>query len=287
MALPTANLTAHFDASDTDKLWTTWVNGGPHTGTPADTGTVQSWGRETDGSVTPLNWAYQGGVAPAYVSTSSPMLLPCMHFTEEYMAAVTDTSVVSYYSQSSFFTTTAKHLFISFRAAAIDATSADHFSCEGLIGFYDAFGVWMRNNGGQRQLRIAAKDTGWCETTPINISLNTDYVLQVWHDGTNLKGRLDEGSEVSVACGTSSTGWPAPELRVGRAGGSIEAKDAYVGEVALYNAVLSGTDQSDALAYFRLKWQGVGGSPDGEEALAGSAITPGHGTSTPDISISI
>src|SRR5262245_55838325 len=49
MALPTTNLTLHCDASDTDKLFTTYSAAGTHSGTPSDGNAVQVWDDEGDG----------------------------------------------------------------------------------------------------------------------------------------------------------------------------------------------------------------------------------------------
>jgi hypothetical protein len=124
MPLPTTNLTVHLDASDTDKLFTTWVNGGPHTGTPADGNSVQAWMRETDGSLDPCTAAYV--TAPVWrTGGSSPMLLPCLDFdgSTMEMRLSTDATTSSYKASSEIFGASAKTILMALYVDAITATA--------------------------------------------------------------------------------------------------------------------------------------------------------------------
>jgi hypothetical protein len=287
MPLPTTNLTLHLDASDTDKLFTTWVNDGPHTGTPADGNAVQAWMRETDGSVTPATAAYNGGAAPAYRSGTPLMLLPCLDFdgTDDAMAICSDATVASYIGPSSFFSTTARTILVSFYGESITASNAGAaggYSNHGIIAADDKWYLNCFNDGGQRKVQAGAHDGSW-KMVAVNISEATNHVALVRHDGTNLYLSVDGGSESSVAVGTISG--DATQIYVGRSGDAVRF-NGRIGEVAFYSSNLTGTDKTNAITYFTDKWV-TGGTPDGEEALAGSAATPGHGTATPGISISI
>jgi hypothetical protein len=287
MPLPTTNLTLHLDASDTDNLFTTWVDGAPHTGTPADGNAVQAWKAETDGSVTPCNAAYRGGNAPAYRSGTPLMLLPCLDFdgTNDAMTLVTNAGVAAYHSSSQFFSTTARTMLVAFYAESISATNAGAaggFSNHGLVSADDKWYLNLYNDGGQRKVQFGAHDGSW-KMVAVNISENTNHVACARHDGTNLYLSVDGGAESSTACGTISG--DSSDVRIGLGGDGV-LYNGRVGEIAMYSTALTGTDKTDANSYFTTKWV-TGGSPDGEEALAGSAITPGHGTQTPGISISI
>jgi hypothetical protein len=287
MPLPTTNLTIHLDASDTDKLFTTWVDGGSHTGTPADGNSVQAWVRETDGSVTPANAVYYGGNAPVYRSGTPLMLLPCLDFdgTNDGMVLANNTDETGYLGSSNFFSTTARTILVAFYGESITATNATASTAidnHGLICTDTHFTISLRNDGGQRKAQVAAHDGAW-KMAETNISEATSHVLCVRHDNTNLYISVDGGSETSAACGT--VGADTAQVFIGRSPNAVFL-NGRVGEIAIYSSALTGTDKTDAISYFTTKWI-TGGSPDGEEALAGSAITPGHGTQTPGISISI
>jgi hypothetical protein len=283
MPLPTTNLTLHLDASDTDNLFTTWVDGGPHTGTPADGNAVQVWRRETDGSVTPANGAYVSS-GPAYRSGTPLMDLPCLDFSgTDELRLVNDTSRTTYHGSSVFFSTTAKTLLGAFYAESISATNAGAaggFSNEGIIAGDDKWYLNVYNSGGQRKLEFGGHDGSW-KMVEVNISEGVTHVFKARHDGSNLYLAVDGGAESSAACGTLSG--DSTQVRVGR-GGDTAWFNGRIGEIAGYNSS-DLTNANSGVTFLRSKWQGVGGT--GEEALAGSAITPGHGTQTPGISISI
>jgi hypothetical protein len=288
MPLPTTNLTLHLDASDTDKLFTTWVNGGPHTGTPADNGAVQVWSAEADGSVSPANAAYPtSGREPAYRSGTPLMLLPCLDFdgTDDELRTVNNASISDYLNSGSFLGDQAKTIIVAFYAESITSSNADPVENHSIIGGSESFVLSCKSVSGTPKVQFCNNDAGW-DTIEQTIAATTTVVACARHDATNIYLSVDGGSETSAASGATS-GWPNTYINIGKAGGGAVRFNGRIGEIALYNAALTGSDLTDAIAYFRLKWQGVGGSPDGEEALAGSAITPGHGTQTPGISISI
>jgi hypothetical protein len=287
MALPTTNLTLHLDASDTDKLFTTWVDGGSHTGTPADNGTVQAWSAETDGSVTPAHAAYGGAVAgrePNYRSGTPLMLLPCLDFdgTEDELRLVNNTNSTTYYNTGSFMGDAAKTIIFAAWPESITLEQADPVENHIVVGTSNDFVVGFKIVSTVKKAFISNHDGAW-KTVTVNATEGAANVVCARQDGSNLYISVDGGAESSVASGATAT-WPSGELRIGRGSGSGRLHGR-IGELAIYSAALTGADLTDAIAYFRAKWQGIGGS--GTEALAGSAITPGHGTQTPGISISI
>jgi hypothetical protein len=286
MPLPTTNLTLHLDASDTDNLFTTWVNGGPHTGTPADGNAVQAWKAETDGSVTPCNGAYfiDSSGSPVYRSGTPLMDLPCLDFdgSTSQMGIVSDATVSSYRDSSNFFSTTARTMLAVFYAESITATNAGAvggYSNHGIVSAEDKWYLNCYNSGGQRKVQFGAHDGSW-NMVEVNISEATTHVVKARHDGTNLYLAVDGGAESSVACGTISGN--SAQVLIGRGGDAVRF-NGRIGEIALYSSS-DLTNANSGVTFLRAKWQGVG---TGEEALAGSAVTPGHGTATPGISISI
>ena len=259
MPLPSTNLTLHLDASDTDKLFTTWVNGGSHTGTPADGNAVQAWARETDGSVTPANAAYYSGTgnSPAWRTTTPLMLLPCLDFdgTDDAMVLVNNDNVTSYHGSSNFFSTTARAILIAFRAESITTTNSTAATAEDNHGLFCGSSHWrisLRNDGGQRKLQATAYDGAW-KMAEVNVSENTDHVAVIRHDGTNLYVSVDGGAESSTACGTIAS--DSAQVFIGRNANAV-VYNGRIGEIATYN---TGGFPTDANAYFRERWQGVGG----------------------------
>jgi hypothetical protein len=256
MALPTTNLTLHLDASDTDRLFTTWVNGGSHTGTPSDGSVVQAWTVEADGSYQPAHAAYEGSGGPAYRSVTPLMLLPCLDFGASAMSMVDNTGINSYRNSSDFVSTTAKTIILAAYFEAIASTATDAYDNEGVIGGNAWFGMFVKNDGGQRKVLWTAYDGAWGDVAEQNISLATTHIICARHDGTNLYLSVDGGSEHTVANGTTSNN--AGEFRIARSIGSL-ASNVRIGEIAVYNSALTGTPLSDAKAYFAAKWQGAGG----------------------------
>jgi hypothetical protein len=259
MALPTTNLTLHLDASDTDKLFTTWVDGGSHTGTPADNGAVQVWSRETDGSVTPAHAAYPtAGREPLYRSGTPLMMLPCLDFdgTDDELRIVNNTNIASYIDTGSFMGAQAKTILVAFWAEAVTSTSADPSELEGVVATSGDCNLSLKDVGGTPTLQFNNHDGSW-DTVSKTVSTGATTVACARHDTSNIYLSVDGGSESSTASGATS-GWPIAELRFGRGAGSVRF-NGRIGEVAIYSAALTGTDLTDAIAYFRAKWQGVGG----------------------------
>jgi hypothetical protein len=268
MPLPTTNLTLHLDASDTDKLFTTWADGGVHTGTPGDGDLVQAWKVETDGSVTPCNAAYNGGNAPAYRSGTPLMLLPCLDFdgTNDAMAVVSDTGVTSYRTPDQFFSTTARTIVGAFYAESISSTNssaAASYSNEGVIAGDDKFFLNFRNAAGQRKLQFGGHDGAW-KMVEVDISEGATVVFSARHDGTNLYLSVDGGAESSAACGTLSG--DGSQIYIGR-GGDGPRFNGRLGEAGFYS--VGAAYPTAAVDFLREKWQGissgvVGGLADGK-----------------------
>jgi hypothetical protein len=256
MALPTTNLTLHLDASDTDKLFTTWVDGGSHTGTPGDGDAVQAWSRETDGSVTPAHAAYSTDW-PLYRSGTPLMALPCLDFdgTDSEVRIVDNTNRSSYLNGGQLVGAQAKTILVAFWAEAVSLSSADPSENHGLIAFGDC-ALTLKSVGGNPKIHFNNHDGGW-DTVEESITTAATVVACARHDATNIYISVDGGSEVSTASGATGT-WPSSDMRIGRAAGSGRL-NARIGEIAIYSAALTGTDLTDAIAYFRAKWQGVGG----------------------------
>src|SRR5262245_3360792 len=120
MALPTTNLTLHCDASDTDKVFTTYNASGSHTGTPSDGSTVEVWDDEGDG-VSDVAMIYTSA-RPVYRSTTPLMLNPCLDFagagSNEFYASFNQTGLAAK-AVSTFVSASAHTMAIAFYPEAI------------------------------------------------------------------------------------------------------------------------------------------------------------------------
>ena len=252
MPLPTTNLTLHLDASDTDTLFTTWADGGSHTGTPADGNAVQAWSRETDGSVNPAHATDGSARYPAYRSSTPLMLLPCLDFdgSDDQLQVVNDTNQTTYVGTSSFLGGQAKTILIAFYAESITDTA---IGSHGLIGGDSSFGLCLRDVSGTK--KVGAINNGGSDAVELTVSTATTHVACMRQDTSNIYLSVDGGAESSTASTFSSAD---SKITIARCFGST-VYNGRIGEIALYNAALTGSDLTDAIAYFRLKWQGVGG----------------------------
>jgi hypothetical protein len=88
------------------------------------------------------------------------------------------------------------------------------------------------------------------DTVPKTISLSTSYVVTLRHDGTNLYLGLNGGSESSIPSGL--TGNLSAQVAIGR--GASNFAQVRIGEIAIYNAALTGSILAQANQYFTSKW---------------------------------
>lgn len=256
MALPTTNLRLHVDASDTDKLFTTFSGSGVHTGTPSDGSLVQVWDDEGDGIANVALIYNTAGQTAAWRTTTPLMLHPCLDFdgSDDFYSAYTQTGG-AVKAVSDFITASAFTVLVAFRAESITSTgaaSAGHILL-GDDGGY--FGLSLRNVSGQRKISGYNWD-GTSDVVQSDISENTDYVVMYRHESGNLYMSINGGSEVGpVASGNTQS--VASTLSVGSLAGGVTF-NGRIGEIAIYNAALSGTPLSDAISYFTGKWLSAG-----------------------------
>lgn len=250
-SLPTANLTGHFDASDTGNIWKFYQAGTPyHNGVPVDADLVEMW-EDDDGKDLTL---YGVGTAPTWRSTTPLMSLPCLDFdgTDDSCRFLVK-STVAPKTFSSLITASAFTILISFRVDAINTTTSVITSNDALIAESAGyFGIHLRDDSGTYKVRVYNYD-GTEDIINLTISLSTNYVLMVRHESGTLYASLDGGSESSVASGDTQV--TSGELVAGySAFASAHYFDGRMGEIAIYNVALSGSNLSDAIGYFTNKW---------------------------------
>lgn len=265
MALPTTNLTLHCDASDTGQLFTTLNGGGSgiHTGTPGDGGAVQVWDDEGDGIADVALVYVTTGTEPNYRSGTPLMLLPCLDFDGSADEIEVVTQMGGAKAISTLLAAGAKTIAIAFYVEAATLNSGNPYSNHILFGDTGQFlSLSVRTSGGVYFLQFYNWD-GNVDVVELSLNLSTSYVVVATHNGTNLTLTLitdNGGSETSatpVASGNTSSLSGSAGVGRGGGGGYFNGR---VGEFALYNAVLAGTDLTDLKQYFYAKWLPSGGA---------------------------
>lgn len=133
---------------------------------------------------------------------------------------------------------------------AVNTNNATVYSNDTLIG--DASGFWglfLKNNAGTYTLNPYIYD-GATKTVAAPFSLGT-HLVQFRHNGTTAEVRVDDGSAVTVAAGNITNLTTA--MQIGRRISGTEV-DGQLAESHVRNAYLSGTDLTNARAFFAAKY---------------------------------
>lgn len=244
--LPTGNLTFHADASVVTDLWTV-DSAGVFSAHPADTAAVNYWDDAEHGAY--MLHASDSGTEPTWRSGTPLMVKPCLAFdgTDDHYSFRTDDDNSSVLL-SSLISASAFTLFASIYVAGVSTNNANVEDNAALFtndGQY--WGVHFKHPSGYK-IELYNYD-GSRRVVELDISLNTSYVVMFRHESGTLYGSLNGGAETSTASGdTASLTGPA------RMGLASPAFNGRVGEVAIYNAALTGGTLSAALSYFTSKW---------------------------------
>lgn len=264
MPLPTTNLKLHCDASDTGNLFTT-INGGGsgvHTGTPADGDLVNVWDDEGDGisDVALTTNVAPDTIAPRYRSGTPLMKNPCLDFdgTNDRFNSRNQADSANVVL-SSLITASAYTVIVAFWAEVIDSTATDGFDGNGLFGDGNSnWGLSGWNDGGTRKLR-AYNFSGADQNTSVAISTGASWIAVWTHGGGNLDLTViadSTGTETNAAqVSSGDTDNISAVILVGRNGGFHNGR---MGEFAIWNVKLTGTDLTDAKNYFKDKWLTIG-----------------------------
>ena len=251
MALPTTGLTFHVDASNADDLFKTFVSGGPHTGVPVDGDSVVVWDSEEGVN---LILKQSGAIAvPVWRATTPLMSLPCLDFTGGQRLVLTNNANGSRFL-SDLITNTACTLFIAFYAESITTSINDytsHVLIEDMGGYW---GALLSLASGVPKV-LAYNYDGTQDFVRLTVTTGATHVLMLRHEAGNLYASLDGGAESSVPSGNTQN--LAFGVGVGFGYPSSVAYDGRIGEIAVYNTALSGTNLTDAISYFMNKWMAV------------------------------
>lgn len=251
MSLPTTNLTFHMDASVVTDLW---QNTAPFATHPADGGAINFWDDVEHGANT---WSVIA-VSPVWRQSTPLMLLPCADFngTSQSMKLTTDDALTDK-ALSDLIANNAFTVLVALYAEGITTNAAAAYDNDAILDGNGFFGIHLKNAADPHVLFY--NWDGNEDTIPLAITLNASHVLFFQHNGGNIIGSIDGGSETSLASGNTSDLTGRPNLGVNYAGTAFY--NGRIGEMAIYNAALAGSNKTDAISYFTTKW------------LTGAAVT--------------
>lgn len=292
MALPTTNLTGHWDASVNTNLWQEYQAGTPfHNTAAADATKIETWDDAggIDLSFQTTNSA-SSTVTPLWRSGTPLMLLPCLDFdgSDDVLRLANIAGTVNK-ALSVIFANNAKTLAISIYIEAVSANNANPYANHCVFADNSAFnGLFFRSSGGAPVLQWYNWDGNADKVESSTLALDTSYVVIARHDGTTLNLRVNGTDATGVASGNTTT--MTGQVSLGQITGAQYAS-VRIGEIAVYNANLTGTDLSDLDSYFQGRWLSAAGGTrgvplgnksivfNGGRALLGNlrrlALTPG------------
>lgn len=263
-ALP-LNVSGHFDASDTDHIWTTLTGVAPyHSGVPVDGSAVQVWDDE-DGLDLAAIYHTTTAQSPLWrTGGSSPMAQPCLHFDGTRLLLCQEDDGGSL-TLSDFFEATEFAILVAFRVTSVttDFAPDQSFQNEMIITDADSFwGLSLRNDSGTYTVTFGVFDTAQ-RNVILPISLAHDYVLysqlvdgQMYAALYDSTGLLDSGTN---SCGRiGNRGFPlvigAGFYTINPGHGHSNSFDGYLGEVLLFSTVPATADKNFYINTFRAKW---------------------------------
>ena len=245
MALPTTGLTFHADASVVTDLWKV-ETGGSFSSHPADGEGTPYWDDVEHADIV----AAETSAAPEWRSGTPLMLLPCLDFDgagDFYTLANNDNTAAK--ALSALITNSAFTIMVSVYVDAIATNAANPYDNDAIIadngGF---FGIHLKTGNA-----VFYNWDGNADSIVLPISLATSYVLMFRHEGGNIYASLNGGAESSAASGNTSD--VSNTVRIGKNNGSgNKFFNGRMGEIAVWNVALTGSDLTDAHAYFAAKW---------------------------------
>jgi hypothetical protein len=260
MPLPTTDLTQHFDASVNTGLFKN-LTGGLLADNPADGEQFTYWDdlidtatdnsrvtMRTDGTTPSVRWR-----------NDDVMPLPSVEIEDGILKMATQGGVgvgtapptnSAYTILLAFYIDSAGTYPNSDPAGAGQA----YFNCTLVGGQRNTYsGVYIRKNGSD-YLLYAYNYDGTADIVSYPITPDEPHVLCVRHEGGTLYFSVDCGAEVSVASGntTSATAFYLGDEGVNS--GTTADFRGRIGELAIFDVGLTGTDLTDATEYFCDRW---------------------------------
>lgn len=248
-SLPTTSLTGHFMADVnthvyTDFSMTTAANNGDN---------ARAWDDEGDG-ISDISLQSNGGTTdPKYrTGASSPMLNSCIDFDGSDDLLKSYTQAGSNKAISNFIAAGAYTILVAFYADASGTDSATSYENDSILSDVGGFfALYLRSSN---KIGVYNWD-GSEDKVEIAVTYGASHVVRIRHDSGSIYISLDGGSESSTASGNTTT--LTNQLIVGTGYSGTHAYNGRVGELAIYNAAISGSNLSDATQYFTDKWLGA------------------------------
>jgi hypothetical protein len=252
---PATNLTLQFDPSNAGHVWKTLTSGNNPcwSDAAADGDAVQASQSiiPAPTSETVLGYWSTTNQSPLFKSVSPALPRADLLFDGSNDAlAVFNRTGTTAQQWGSYMAVGAKTILVAFRFTSCTVNSGNPWLNSIVVADGSQFwGIHIRRSStgpDVHKLQFYNWD-GNSDVTEITVTTNTNYVACLRHDGTNIYGSINGGSESSVASGnTTST--------IGRiaVGGSATASNALagsIGEILIYNAALSGSNLTNAIAY--------------------------------------
>ncbi len=250
--LPTTNRTAHLDASNSDDVWDNY--GPPPSTSSTDGSNAERW--DLEGSTVNLGWSGNTANAPTYRVTTPLMENACLDFngTSEYYVAYQDDGATTI-PMSDWLDVDGWTIAIAFWTEAVTADEASPWDNPALLIDVGGFiGIHVRDSGGSDKQVYLHNFDGNSDVLSVSASTGASHVVVAGIDGTNIFLTLDNGTpESTVASGNTQD--ITADIWVGRGySGAGLYYDGRIGEVAIYDAALTGTALSDLNEYFADKW---------------------------------
>lgn len=250
---PTTNLTAQFDTSSLSYLWKTISAADPcySNQASADGDAIAGVSSASPAGSYVLSDDNIGTQATTLKITSPGLNHQCIAFdgSSDWLG-ISVKALNGFSTYATFFSSTAMTMFISFRPTAVPGagsfaplmfdTSGNFYgmridgSASPKLGYYGHDGSFRGGTG---------------STT---IAINTNYVAMMQHDSTTIYGAVNNGTVDTFACGTQSH--TTTRFAIGADTGPGFFFTGRIGEILMYNAVLSGTDLTNAWNYMQNKW---------------------------------
>lgn len=257
-APPSTNLKLHFDFSDISTLYKTFTFGNNPCYTnvaTADADAIAVVRSKVPAS--PSDWVLQNNAdatkSPILRLTTPLLQRQCLDFDgANDRIGLYDRLGSTQILDSDFFSAGAKTILISFRCESLPVSSGTYqpLFADASGGFF--FGVYVYNNSGTQQILFQHADITFDSLFHGTIAVDTNYVVMARHESGNLYASINGGAESSPLASGDSFALNRPAFVGGGSDGSVF--NGRIGEIAVYDAALTGTTLSDAITYFTAKW---------------------------------
>jgi hypothetical protein len=255
MALPTTNLTRHFDASVNTWLFKN-LTGGLLADNPANGEQITYWDDQIDTATdnSRVTMRTDGTTPSVRWRDDDVMPLPSVEIEDGVLKLATQGGTGIGYAPPTSSAFTILLAFYIDSAGTYPNSATEYFNCTLVGGQRNTYsGVYIRNNGGTWTLYAYNWD-GNSDVQSYPITPDEPHVLCIRHEGGTLYFSVDCGAEVSVASGntTSQTAFYLGDEGVNS--GTTADFRGRIGELAIYDVGLTGSDLTDATTYFCDRW---------------------------------